>query len=188
MPAADRTPLPPGTPAFFMLTAMAIAGFIRGAFWGFIPGVLKAKLNVNEIITSLMLNYIALSWNRFFIFGVWSEGGFEMSKVFPKTAWLPRLADYAREYPVFAGITLHLGVVFGLVAAAAGAVNRRVRRGCRCASVAAPSTASAAASAASTRVDRPKPSAGSSTIPTTADPAAAPNELTTPIRPIPRPP
>jgi simple sugar transport system permease protein len=108
--------LPDETPRFLMLGAMMAAGFVAGALWGMIPGLLKAKLNVNEIITSLMLNYIALSWNRFFIFGVWSEGGFEMSRVFPKTAWLPRLTDLARQVPLFRGLTTHLGLAFSLLA------------------------------------------------------------------------
>jgi simple sugar transport system permease protein len=111
--------LPPETPRYIMIPVMILAGFVAGAVWGFVPGYLKAKLNVNEIITTLMMNYIDISWNRFFIFGVWSEGGFEMSKVFPKTAWLPRLADYARQVPAFRGLTTHLGLVFGLLAAVA---------------------------------------------------------------------
>ncbi len=111
--------LPPETPRYIMIPVMILAGFVAGAVWGFVPGYLKAKLNVNEIITTLMMNYIAISWNRFFIFGVWSEGGFEMSKVFPKTAWLPRLADYARQVPAFRGLTTHLGLVFGLLAVVA---------------------------------------------------------------------
>jgi simple sugar transport system permease protein len=93
------------------------AGIAAGALWGFIPGFLKAKLNVNEIITTLMLNYIAVSWNYFFIFAVWSEGGFEMSKVFPRNAWLPRLADYAAQLPILRGLTTHFGLVLGLLAA-----------------------------------------------------------------------
>jgi len=111
--------LPPETPRYIRIAVMILAGFVAGAVWGFVPGYLKAKLNVNEIITTLMMNYIAISWNRFFIFGVWSEGGFEMSKVFPKTAWLPRLADYARQVPAFRGLTTHLGLVFGLLAVVA---------------------------------------------------------------------
>jgi ABC-type uncharacterized transport system permease subunit len=101
-----------------MLLTMVVAGTAAGALWGLIPGLLKAKLNVNEIITTLMLNYIAISWNYFFIFAVWSEGGFEMSKVFPKNAWMPRLADYADRVPVFRGLTTHLGLAIGVVAAA----------------------------------------------------------------------
>jgi ABC-type uncharacterized transport system permease subunit len=115
--AVVLTPLlPETTPRFLMIPAMMVAGFLAGAVWGLIPGLLKARLNVNEIITTLMMNYIALSWNYFWIFGVWSEGGFEMSKVFPKTAWLPRLADYARQAPILRGLTTHLGLLFGLLA------------------------------------------------------------------------
>jgi len=116
--AVVLTPLlPPETPGYVMIPAMMLAGFVAGALWGFVPGYLKAKLNVNEIITTLMMNYIAISWNNFFIFGVWSEGGFQMSQVFPKTAWLPRLTDYARQVPLFRGLTIHLGLIFGLLAA-----------------------------------------------------------------------
>ncbi len=75
-----------------------------GALWGFIPGLLKARLNVNEIISSLMMNYIAIAWMNYFVFGVWTEGGFQMSRVFEKNAWMPRLLDYADTVsPGFAG-------------------------------------------------------------------------------------
>ncbi len=100
-----------------MLLVMAIAGFVGGALWGFVPGLLKAKLNVNEVLTTLMMNYIAISWNNFFIFAVWSEQGFQMSPKFPSSAWLPRLSDYAQQVPLFAGLTTHLGLLIGLVAA-----------------------------------------------------------------------
>jgi general nucleoside transport system permease protein len=63
-----------------------------------------------------MLNYIAIAWNNFFIFGVWSEGGFQMSATFPRTAWLPRLTEYARSVRAFGGLTIHLGLLFALVA------------------------------------------------------------------------
>ena len=111
-------PVLPGTsPKVLMLLVMALAGFVGGALWGAVPGVLKAKLNVNEVLTTLMLNYIAISWNNFFIFAVWSERGFQMSPVFPNSAWMPRLADYARQVPLFAGLTTHLGLLVGVIAA-----------------------------------------------------------------------
>jgi len=109
--------LPAETPGWVFIPVMMIAGFVGGALWGFVPGYLKAKFNVNEVITTLMMNYIAIEWNNFFIFGVWSEGGFQMSPRFPRTAWLPRLADYAKEIPQFSGLTLHLGLLFGPIAA-----------------------------------------------------------------------
>ncbi len=105
------------TPKFIVISLMVIMGMIGGAIWGFIPGYLKAKYKVNEIITTLMLNYIAIYWNNFWIFDKWSDAGFQMTPQFDKVAWLPRLSDLAKEYRIFSGITLHLGVVFGLIAA-----------------------------------------------------------------------
>jgi len=116
--AVVLTPLlPPTTSPWLMIPAMMLAGMAAGALWGFIPGFLKAKLNVNEIITTLMMNYIAVAWNNFFIFAVWTEGGFQMTPQFPKTAWLPRLTDLAARVPAFRGLTTHLGLVFGIIAA-----------------------------------------------------------------------
>ena len=109
--------LPAGTPAIIVIPAMMIAGAIAGGLWGFIPGILKARLGVSEIIVTLMLNYIALFWIQFWVFGAWSESGFQQTKAFPQEAWLPRLTDFASAVPAFGGLTVHLGFVFGLVAA-----------------------------------------------------------------------
>ena len=79
---------------------MMLAGMLAGALWGLIPGVLKARLGVNEIITTLMLNYIALAWIQFWVFGPWSEGGFQQTAPFPREAWLPRLTDFAEQFPI----------------------------------------------------------------------------------------
>jgi ABC-type uncharacterized transport system permease subunit len=109
--------LPPETSRWLFIPVMALAGIAAGAIWGFIPGYLKAKFNVNEIISTLMLNYIAVSWVNFWVFAVWTEGGFQMSPKFPETAWLPRLADYGKIFPLFRGLTTHGGLVLGIVAA-----------------------------------------------------------------------
>lgn len=109
--------LPAETPKPLMLTAMALAGFLGGALWGLIPGLLKARLNVNEIITSLMLNYVAVLWNNYFIYGPWSERGFGLTPQYPKSAWLPRLTDYAATFPFLRGLTAHLGILLALVLA-----------------------------------------------------------------------
>ena len=128
--------VPPETSAFIVLPLMAIMGLVGGAVWGFIPGVLKAKLQVNEIITTLMLNYVAILWNNFWIFNKWSDAGFQMTPVFEKSAWLARITDYARSYGEFietggglatfmtsiglgriSGMTLHLGFVLAVVTA-----------------------------------------------------------------------
>jgi simple sugar transport system permease protein len=96
---------------------MMVAGFLSGAAWGFIPGWLKAHLSVNEIIVTLMLNYIALLWLQYWVFGPWSEGGFQLTRPFPREAWLPRLTDFSSAVPAFAGLTVHAGLLLGVVAA-----------------------------------------------------------------------
>jgi ABC-type uncharacterized transport system permease subunit len=106
--------LPAETPKPLMLTAMALAGFVGGALWGLIPGLLKARLNVNEIITSLMLNYVAIFWNNYFVYGPWSERGFGLTPQYPRTAWLPRLTDFAETLPFLRGLTAHLGILLGV--------------------------------------------------------------------------
>lgn len=115
--AVVLTPLLPAeTSPWLLIPTMMLAGMLAGALWAGIPGFLKARYNVNEIISTLMMNYIAVSWNNFFIYAVWTEGGFQMTRKFPVTAWLPRLADYAKQIPAFRGLTTHLGLVFGLIA------------------------------------------------------------------------
>lgn len=108
---------PAGSPAWLILLLMSAAGFIGGALWILIPAVLRATMNVNEIITTLMLNYVAVSWNNFFIFGPWSERGFGLTPQFPKEAWFPRLTDYASSVKFFSGLTAHAGLLMALTAA-----------------------------------------------------------------------
>lgn len=109
--------LPMEAPKWQFILVAAIFGMIFGAAWGFIPGFLKARYNVNEIISTLMLNYIAIEWNNYFIYGVWSESGFQMSRMFQRNSWLPRLSDLAKKWPFFGGLTTHMGLVFAIIAA-----------------------------------------------------------------------
>ena len=57
----------------YMLTIMIIAALAGGAFWAFIPAVLKALWGVNEVISTLLLNYIALSSLRYLMYGPWRD-------------------------------------------------------------------------------------------------------------------
>ncbi len=109
--------LPEEASRWLMIPTMILAGALAGALWAFIPGYLKAKLNVNEIITTLMMNYIAISFVNYFVFDVWSEGGFQMSPQFPKNAWLPRLTDFGSQIPELRGLTTHLGLIIACIAA-----------------------------------------------------------------------
>ena len=106
----------PATPQVLALALMMAAGMLGGALWGLVPGFLKARLGLNEIIITLMMNYIALALVNFFVFAVWSEGGFAQSKTFPRNAWLPRASEYAATFDFLSGLTTHWGFVIALVA------------------------------------------------------------------------
>ncbi len=107
--------LPATTSPIVMLGAMALAGILAGLIYGAIPGFLKARLNINEIITTLMLNYIAYNWVVYFVVvGPWSIGDFESTGKFPVAATWPRLTQFSDQVPVFAGLTAHPGIFIGI--------------------------------------------------------------------------
>jgi simple sugar transport system permease protein len=109
--------VPAGTPSIVTIPLMMAAGMLVGGAYGAIPGILKAVRGVNEIIVTLMLNYVAALWIAYWVFGPWSEGGFQLTAQFPREAWLPRLSDFADAIPAFSGLTVHFGFVIALVAA-----------------------------------------------------------------------
>src|SRR5437763_1288853 len=102
-----------------------------------IAGWLPAAISAGAVVLALIIGAIILALaggdplsayaqiarssfgglDDFFIFGVWSEGGFQMSATFPRNAWLPRLADFATAVPAFSGLTTHLGLLFAAIAA-----------------------------------------------------------------------
>jgi len=58
---------------WWLLPLMAIAGILGGMAWVFIPALLRTKLKVNEILTTLMLTYVAVQLLNFLIFGPWKS-------------------------------------------------------------------------------------------------------------------
>jgi len=103
-----------GLPTWALLSLMGIAAFAGGALWGLIPAVLKAYLRVNEIITTLMLNYVAILLLDFLYTGPWKdkEGyGFPGTASFKEIVALPRLPQdwgFGR---------VHVGLIVAIVAA-----------------------------------------------------------------------
>jgi len=85
-------------PGWLLIPATMIAGFVAGSFWGFIPGILKARLNVNEILSTIMLNAIAQQLMNLLLQGPLMDptgvaaGTFlAQSAQLPHAVWLPRL-------------------------------------------------------------------------------------------------
>lgn len=94
------------TPFFGVLTVL-IAGFIGGGLWGLLPGILRAKWRVSEIITTLMLNYVAIIWMEHLYFGPWRD---PEGRGFPGTAMLAE----SIQLPRFFGTRIHLGFFIAL--------------------------------------------------------------------------
>lgn len=99
------------------LLLMAAAAILAGALWAMLAGALKAWLGASEILTSLMLCYVAVQWNNYWIYSPWSDRGFQMTPMFPREAWLPTFADL---WPAgsLAGSQAHVGLLVALGAAA----------------------------------------------------------------------
>ncbi|MGF1529002.1 MAG: ABC transporter permease [Candidatus Competibacterales bacterium] len=94
----------------WLLPAMALAGALGGLAWGLIPALLKVKANANEILTSLMLVYVAELILGFLVHGPWRDPagyGFPQSALFAEAALVPILVP---------GTRLHAGVLVALVA------------------------------------------------------------------------
>jgi simple sugar transport system permease protein len=88
----------PELPRFILIPGCMTAGFLAGAFWGLIPGFLKARYKVNEILSTIMLNSIALQFMNFLLQGpMMDEKGvaagtfLAQSARLPETSWLTRL-------------------------------------------------------------------------------------------------
>ncbi len=111
--AATWTALFSGIPDTLVIPAMLILGFLAGAIWAFIPAILKARLGINDVITTLMMNYIAINLVLYLIHGPWKGPemwGFAYTDAFPKAAWLPLIPGTRIHWP-----TLLLGLLAALL-------------------------------------------------------------------------
>ena len=101
-------------PGWLLLPAMFLGGFIGGALWGVVPAALKAKLGINDVITTLMMNYIAIYIVDWLIHGPWkgpTMRGFAYTDRFPAAGILPTIAGTRIHWP-----TLVIGLVAAVLA------------------------------------------------------------------------
>ena len=79
-------------PAPIVLIVSIIAGIFAGMIVGGIPGFFKARLNTNEVIVAIMLNYICTLFTSWLVNGpVKSDGSTAQTELLPEGAWLGRL-------------------------------------------------------------------------------------------------
>ncbi len=98
-------------PAFSLVPLMILGAAAAGAFAAVIPALLKVRLKVDDVVTTLLLNSIILYGVMALLEGPWKDpkSGYPNSPVIRPDA----------EYPILAGYSLHLGVLLSLIAAIA---------------------------------------------------------------------
>ena len=97
-------------PASIHWIVAILAGLVGGMIWGAIPGVFKALLNVNEVITSIMFNYIGM-----FFVDMWIQGNSTMyASTTTRTHYLPKQV----QIPSLGiqGSNVNLGIIFAILA------------------------------------------------------------------------
>jgi simple sugar transport system permease protein len=103
-----------GWPGWLVIPLALLAGFVGGAFWGAIPGALKAYFNVNEILSTVMMNAIAVQIMNFLLRD-WmiDPAQAELASQIPQTAAL----DAAFRLPRLVPTRLHLGAAIAIALA-----------------------------------------------------------------------
>ncbi len=88
----------PTLPGVILLPLCLLVGALAGAFWGGIPGVLKARLGVNEILSTVMMNAIAVQLGNYLLRGplidpkeIQLGTRIAQSALLPRSVWLPKL-------------------------------------------------------------------------------------------------
>jgi len=84
-------------PGFVVIMICLVAGSLAGAFWAGIPGLLKARLNVNEILSTIMMNSIAIQVGFFLLRGPMIDPAeIEAGTNIPHSARTPKVTDLPR--------------------------------------------------------------------------------------------
>ncbi len=105
----------PSWPGWLLIPSTMIVGFLAGSIWGFVPGFLKARLRVNEILSTIMMNSIALQLMNLLLQGPLMDPAGVKARTFlaqsaqlPAQVWLPRLVPRT---------LLHAGAIVAVVLA-----------------------------------------------------------------------
>ncbi|NEU73580.1 ABC transporter permease [Hassallia byssoidea VB512170] len=97
-------------PAFIHIPLALFAGFVFGGVWGWIPGYLKAVRGVNEVITTLLLNYIAINLVSYLVQN-------PLKAANAPSPYSPLIAKSAQLPIILPGSLAHAGILLGLIAA-----------------------------------------------------------------------
>jgi len=103
-----------GLPGWLVITLAMLGGFLGGGIWGGIPGFLKAYFNVNEILSTVMMNAIAVQLMNLLLRGPMIDPSqAELASKIPQTARLLEIFRLPRLVPT----RLHLGALIAVILA-----------------------------------------------------------------------
>ena len=102
----------PNESGWILIPGMLLCATICGGLWGLIPGWFKARLNISEIIVSMLLNFIAIDFLDYLIHGPWKA---PHSSNWPETAPFP---DASILPPILAAYRVHVGLIGAVLATA----------------------------------------------------------------------
>jgi len=99
-------------PSILAIPVMLLVGFLGGAGWAAIPAILKVKLKVDEVVTTLLGNWVMTYAVEAILFGPWKN---------PVTGWheSPVISDTTRFPILIAGSRFHFGIILALLVAVA---------------------------------------------------------------------
>ncbi len=95
-----------------LIVVIILASFLAGALWAFIPGFLKARFRISEIVVTVMMNYIMLGIVSYMLSGPWQAAGdhFLQTPRFERTTYLPTFFDSRIHLGFFLAIFLVIAV------------------------------------------------------------------------------
>jgi len=111
-----------GLPGLVLLPAVLLAAALAGAAWALVPAIMRVRLGVGEVITTILLNFVGVHWAAYMVRGPLQEsrGVFPQSDPLTAAARLPGLLPDTR---------LHWGFVMAIALAVVLAVLLRQTRG-----------------------------------------------------------
>ena len=112
--AAGIGQLAEGWPSLLVLPLMVGGGALAGAAWALVPALLRVRLGIDEVVTTLLLNPVALLVVQALLHGPWKdpETGFPESPRIAAAAEFPQLSEFI---PLIGRSRLHLGFVLAVV-------------------------------------------------------------------------
>jgi len=94
-------------PPILLIPLIYLLGFVGAGAWSLISGVLKAKYGVNEILTTLMMNYVAFWVGHYLVHWPWDDPDVYVPQTIPIVA--------SAKLPILEGTRLHIGIIIGVI-------------------------------------------------------------------------